>query len=358
MTKRETSRAFVHTGITQALLAAVLFGASTPLAKSLVGTTSPLILAGLLYLGSGLGLSGWQLLRRLSAAPVTEAPLTTTDLPWLAGAVIAGGMFGPALLMWGLTSVPGASASLLLNFEGVFTALIAWFVFRENFDARIALGMMFIVVAGVLLSWAPSTSVGLPLGALAVIGACLCWAIDNNLTRRVSASDAVQIASIKGLAAGGTNLALGILMGGTLPSPLHAAGAAAIGFLGYGVSLVLFVWSLRSLGTARTGAYFSVAPFGGALIAMLFLGERPGPWFWTAAGLMAAGIRLHLTERHRHEHTHDPIRHAHRHVHDEHHQHKHGFEWGGEEPHSHEHVHAPITHLHPHYPDLHHRHRH
>lgn len=246
----------------------------------------------------------------------------------------------------------------MLNLEGVFTALIAWFVFRENFDTRIAFGMGFIVVAGVLLSWAPSSSAGLPLGALAVIGACLCWAIDNNLTRRVSASDAVQIASIKGLVAGGTNLALGILVGGTLPSPLHAAGAAAVGFLGYGVSLVLFVWSLRGLGTARTGAYFSIAPFVGVLIAMLIFGERPGPWFWTAAGLMVAGIWIHLTERHRHEHTHDPIRHAHRHVHDEHHQHEDGFEWDGKEPHSHEHVHAPITHLHPHYPDLHHRHRH
>jgi drug/metabolite transporter (DMT)-like permease len=356
--KYEISKTLVQPGIYQALLAAALFGASTPLAKSLTGTTSPLMLAGLLYLGSGLGLSGWRTLRRLSGAPLTEAPLTRSDLPWLAGAVFTGGMLAPALLMWGLISVPGATASLLLNLESVFTALIAWFVFRENFDARIALGMGFIVVAGALLSWDPSTGFTLPLGALAVIGACLCWAIDNNLTRKVSAGDAVQIASIKGLVAGGSNLALGVVTGGSLPSPLHAAAAASIGFLGYGVSLVLFVWSLRNLGTARTGAYFSVAPFAGALIAMLFFGERPGPWFWTAAGLMAAGIWLHLTERHRHEHTHEPIRHAHRHVHDEHHRHEHDFEWDGKEPHAHEHVHAPITHWHPHYPDLHHRHRH
>lgn len=267
-------------------------------------------------------------------------------------------MVAPALLMWGLISVPGATASLLLNLEGVFTALIAWFVLRENFDARIALGMGFIVTAGLLLSWDQSAGLALPPSAVAVIGACLCWAIDNNLTRKVSASDAAQIASIKGLVAGGSNLALGILMGGTLPSPLHAAGAATVGLLGYGVSLMLFVWSLRNLGTARTGAYFSVAPFAGALIAILFFGERPGPWFWAAAGLMAAGVWLHLTERHRHEHTHEPMRHAHRHVHDEHHQHEHDFAWDGNEPHSHEHVHAPITHLHPHYPDLHHRHRH
>lgn len=348
----------MQTGIYQALLAAVLFGASTPLAKSLAGTTSPLVLAGLLYLGSGLGLTGWLAWRRLTGVPSTEAPLTRLDLPWLAGAVVAGGMVAPVLLMWGLISVPGATASLLLNLEGVFTALIAWFVFRENFDTRIALGMGFIVTGGLLLSWDPSAGLALPLGAVAVIGACLCWAIDNNLTRKVSASDAAQIASIKGLVAGGSNLALGILMGGTLPSPLHAAGAAAVGLLGYGVSLMLFVWSLRNLGTARTGAYFSIAPFAGALIAILFFGERPGPWFWAAGGLMAAGVWLHLTERHRHEHTHEPIRHAHRHAHDKHHQHEHDFAWDGNEPHSHEHVHAPITHLHPHYPDLHHRHRH
>ncbi|MFZ5474284.1 MAG: DMT family transporter [Pseudomonadota bacterium] len=350
---------FMHAGISQALLAAVLFGASTPLAKALVGATSPLILAGLLYLGSGLGLIAWRALRRNSASEAPpEAPLARPDLPWLAGAVVVGGVIGPALLMWGLISVQGATASLLLNLEGVFTALIAWFVFRENFDARIALGMGLIVAAGALLSWDGSASVALPLGALAVIGACLCWAIDNNLTRKVAAGDAVQIAAIKGLAAGSTNLVLGILLAGTLPPLVHAAGVLVLGFFGYGVSLVLFVLALRHLGTARTGAYFSVAPFAGALIAMLFFGERPGPWFWTAAGLMAAGVWLHLTERHAHEHTHEPLRHAHRHVHDAHHPHAHDFEWDGIEPHAHEHVHAPITHAHPHYPDLHHRHRH
>ncbi len=346
----------MQAGITQALLAAVLFGASTPLAKSLVGATSPLILAGLLYLGSGLGLIGWRALRR---GPASEAPLARADLPWLAGAVLAGGVIGPALLMWGLIAVPGSTASLLLNLEGVFTAFIAWFVFRENFDARIALGMGLIVAAGALLSWGGSAAgLALPVGTLAVIGACLAWAIDNNLTRKVSAGDAVQIAAIKGLVAGTTNLALGLVLAGTLPPAPQAVAALVVGFFGYGVSLVLFVLALRHLGTARTGAYFSVAPFAGALIAMLFFGERPGPWFWAAAGLMAAGVWLHLTERHAHEHTHEPLRHDHRHVHDGHHRHEHGFEWNGEEPHSHEHVHAALTHAHPHYPDLHHRHPH
>ncbi len=345
-------------GIAQALVAAVLFGASTPIAKSLLGVASPLMLAGLLYLGSGLGLFAWRAWRSRVSAPTSAARLTSADLPWLAGAVLTGGVIGPALLMWGLSTVNGATASLLLNLEAVLTALIAWFVFRENFDARIALGMVLIVLAGVLLSWEGGGDMALTTGALAVVGACLCWAIDNNLTRNVAAGDALQIAAIKGLVAGATNLALGTFLGGMLPGALHMARAMVLGLLGYGASLVLFIVALRHLGTARTGAYFSVAPFAGALVAMLVFGERPGPWFWTAAGLMAMGVWLHVTERHAHEHTHEPMRHTHRHVHDEHHQHAHAEGETGVEPHTHEHVHAPITHAHPHFPDLHHRHRH
>lgn len=346
--------ALLPPGIGQALFAALLFGASTPLAKALTGAASPLVLAGLLYLGSGLGLLGWRALRRAKA----EAPIARTDWPWLAGAVIAGGVFGPSLLMWGLVSVPGASAALLLNLEGVFTALIAWCVFRENVDARIAFGMALIVAAGVLLSWQGAASLASPVGALAVIGACLCWAIDNNLTRKVAGGDALTIAALKGWVAGGTNLALGVAFAGSWPPPARIAGALVLGLVGYGVSLVLFVRALAQLGAARTGAYFSAAPFAGVLVAMTLLGERPGPIFWVAAALMALGVWLHLTERHSHLHTHEPLRHAHRHVHDAHHQHAHDIAWDGREPHSHEHLHAPITHRHPHYPDLHHRHGH
>jgi drug/metabolite transporter (DMT)-like permease len=347
-------RMTLHNGIVQALLAALLFGVSTPIAKALVGSVHPLILAGLLYLGSGLGLALWRQRSRFGGTPAQTVALVKKDLPWLVGAVIAGGICAPALLMWGLQFTQGASASLLLNLEGVFTALLAWFVFHENFDRRIALGMLFILAGGALLSWQPAAQLNLAWGAFAIIGACLLWAIDNNLTRNIAASDATQIAMIKGLAAGVTNLTLGLAVGGHLPPASIIFSAGVLGLLGYGISLVLFVLALRQLGSARTGAYFSVAPFAGAALAFPLLGETPGWAFWPASVLMAIGVWLHVSERHAHRHTHEALRHNHRHVHDTHHQHGHDTA----EPHTHEHVHTPMTHSHHHFPDMHHRHRH
>ena len=345
----------MNIGVLCALLSAVLFGISTPLAKLLVGQIAPLMLAGLLYLGSGFGLLLWFVLRQAIAHPAS-ARLSRPDLPWLAAAVLAGGVAGPALLMLGLSVTSASTASLLLNLEGVLTAALAWFVFKENFDRRIFLGMCCIVAAGALLSWQPAAQTGLAWGTLAIIAACLCWAIDNNLTRKISASDAVQIAGIKGLVAGSINLAIALAIGNAFPEPTRVLAAGLVGFGGYGLSLVLFVMALRHLGTARTGAYFSVAPFVGAVIAVLFLGDTPGMLFWIAAGLMATGIALHLTEHHAHPHQHEPMQHAHGHVHDEHHQHPHDFDWDGKEPHVHDHPHSALSHEHPHFPDIHHRH--
>lgn len=346
-------------GIVYALLAAALFGASTPFAKALTGQASPILLAGLLYLGSGLGLLGWLLIRdalRLTRTPTRAMRLQRHDLPWLAGAVLAGGIVAPVLLMYGLTATPGATAALLLNIESVFTALLAWFVFRENFDRRIALGMALIVAAGVILSLDRAPTPGAVWGTAAIVGACLCWAIDNNLTRKVSASDAVQIAGTKGLVAGLVNLAVAYLLGAAWPGALASAAAAAVGLIGYGISLVFFVLALRHLGTARTGAYFSLAPFVGAAIAMMVLRETPDASSWLAAALMAAGVWLHVTERHEHDHRHSALNHTHPHRHDEHHKHDHAFPWDGSTPHTHAHDHAPVTHRHAHYPDIHHRH--
>jgi drug/metabolite transporter (DMT)-like permease len=344
-------------GVTIALASALLFRISTPLAKTLVGTVSPLLLAGLLYGGSGLGLVLVLTVRSLATRGSFSWRLPRNEWRWLAGAVLLGGVVAPVALMVGLVSSAASTASLLLNLEAVFSALIAWIVFRESFDRRVVAGMIAIVAGGALLASTPGMFAGASLGVLLIVAACFCWALDNNLTRHVASGDAVLVACVKGLVAGVVNIALAFLLGVSLPQRETLAAAALVGFLGYGVSLVLFVVALRHLGTARTAAYFSVAPFFGAAVALLLQGD-PITWQLVAAGLlMAAGVWLHLTERHEHPHAHAAQEHSHRHVHDEHHQHAHDA-WDGHEPHSHRHVHAPLVHSHRHYPDMHHRHRH
>lgn len=338
--------------IAYALLSAALFGASTPLAKMFVGGIAPLALAGVLYLGSGLGLGIWLLIRRKPLA------FARADWPWLLGAIAAGGVAGPALLMYGLRRTDGATASLLLNLEAVFTAVLAWVVFRENVDKRIFIGMVAIVAGGALLSFGEAPKAASFIGPLLIAAACLAWALDNNLTRRVSGGDAVALAALKGAVAGMVNLSLALAIGAYLPAPGTLILAGLLGLFGYGISLVLFIMALRDLGSARTGAYFSVAPFFGAALALLLLGEQTSPAFWGAASLMAIGVWLHVSEHHEHEHVHDPVTHSHEHVHDEHHRHAHDGAGQANQPHSHVHEHAPLRHRHPHYPDLHHRHRH
>jgi drug/metabolite transporter (DMT)-like permease len=345
-------------GAPLAIASAVLFGASTPFAKLLLGSgTTPWLLAGLLYLGSGVGLGIVQLARRFFGMERTDASLTRADLPWLGLIILSGGVVGPVLLMVGIASTTASSAALLLNLEGLATMAIAWIVFRENVDRRLLLGAFAILAGALLLSWQGGPA-GFGFGALAIAGACVAWGIDNNLTRKLSSADPVQITLIKGLVAGSVNFLLAMLLGAHLPPLPALAGAAIVGFFGYGVSLVFFVLGLRYLGTARTGAYFSTAPFIGALLAVLMLGEPFTARLLVAGTLMALGLYLHLTEAHAHEHTHEAMDHEHRHVHDAHHQHAHGPNDPPGEPHSHWHHHAPMMHKHAHYPDLHHRHGH
>jgi len=346
----------MRTGILLALLSAVLFGASTPLAKMMLGGVSPWMMAGLLYLGAGLGLAVVHLSRSALRLPAVEAPLRRSDVPWLAAVITTGGILGPLFLMFGLARTDAAGASLLLNLEGLATMSIAWLVFRENVDRRLLLGAFAILSGAVLLSWEGGAS--LDWGAVLVAAACVSWGIDNNLTRKLSSADPVQIAMLKGLVAGSVNLMLALAQGAALPDTGTVLAAAVVGFLGYGVSLALFVLGLRHLGTARTGAYFSLAPFVGALLALALLGEPLTVRLVVAGGLMALGLWLHLTERHEHEHSHEAMEHEHRHTHDEHHQHAHEPDEPLGEPHSHWHQHKPLVHRHPHYPDLHHRHGH
>lgn len=349
------SRSHLWPGVPLALGSAILFGASAPFSKLLLGSIDPWLLAGVLYLGAGIGLAGIHLGRGLIGLESPEAPLRRGDLPWLAAVVLFGGILGPVLLMFGLSLTAASSGSLLLNLEGLATMAIAWLVFRENVDRRLLLGAAAILAGAVLLSW-QGDAAALDVGGLLIVAACLAWGIDNNLTRKLSSADPVQIAMIKGLAAGSTNLVIAMLLGASLPSTVVLAGGAVVGFLGIGVSLVMFMPGLRHLGTARTGAYFSLAPFIGALLSLAMFQDAV-TWQLVLAGtLMGVGLWLHLAERHDHEHEHDALEHEHAHVHDEHHQHAH--DGPVTEPHSHWHRHEPMRHAHPHYPDLHHRHGH
>lgn len=347
-------------GLWAALASAFLFGAGTPLAKSLLGQVSPWLLAGLLYAGSGLGLLVYRTLKKLP-----RPHLSRVESAWLLAAVVCGGGAAPVLLMFGLSGMPASHASLLLNAEAVLTTLLAWALFKEHLGRRIVAGMMLIVAGALMLGWPPAT---LPTGiepaqlwpALAIVLACAFWALDNNLTRKVAHVDASWIACLKGLSAGLSNLLLAFLLGATWPALPGVGAAMAVGFLAYGVSLALFVVALRHLGASRAGAYFSTAPFVGAVISVVFFAE-PVTWqLGLASALMGLGVWLHLTEDHAHEHQHEAMMHKHVHTHDEHHQHAHDADSNSlpGQAHAHRHSHAPLKHRHAHFPDAHHRHPH
>ena len=340
-----------------ALAAAILFGASTPFAKQYVSSVPAMLLAGILYLGSGVGLS---VLRLLRDRGWRNPNLTTKEWLWLLGATAFGGIAGPVLLMSGLMYMPAASVSLLLNFEGVFTAILAWVVFKENTDQKIVIGMLCVVAGGVLLSCVQqdgNLGTGNIFGSLYILAACFCWAIDNNLMRKVAVSDTFFTAGFRGIVSAVFNIGWSILLGYSIPIWHETGKIMFIGLLGYGISLVLFLLALRGLGAARAGAYFSVAPFFGVAIAVLFFQESTSAWFWGAGLIMAIGLYLHLTEQHEHIHQHTALFHAHRHVHDVHHQHTHE-PWDDNQPHYHIHEHTILEHSHRHVPDIHHRHTH
>ncbi|RBP16449.1 drug/metabolite transporter (DMT)-like permease [Roseiarcus fermentans] len=355
MSRSGSRHAHLWPGVPLALAAAVLFGASAPFAKLLLDSIDPQMLAGLLYLGAAIGLGVVHLTRWGVGREGSEAPLRRSDLPWLAAIVAFGGIAGPLLLMLGLARTTASSGSLLLNLEGLATMTIAWVVFGENVDRRLLSGAAAILAGALVLSW-PGQGVRLDTGGLLIAAACLAWGIDNNLTRKLSSADPVVIALVKGMVAGGINFALALARGVAFPSAAALGAAAAVGFLGIGVSLVLFVLALRHLGSARTGAYFSLAPFVGAVVALALLHEALTPQLVMAGLLMASGLWLHLAERHDHDHVHEALEHEHSHVHDEHHRHAH--DGPVVEAHSHRHRHEPMLHKHVHYPDLHHRHGH
>jgi drug/metabolite transporter (DMT)-like permease len=280
-----------RTAALYALLSAALFGISTPAAKVLVGTVDPVLLAGLLYCGAGIGVTILRHLAHAVLAPAAiEQSLRRQDIPWLAGAIVAGGIAGPVLLMLGLARTDAAAASLLLTLEGAATALMAWLIFHESFNRRVALGMICLVTGAIALAWSGIPTLASVIGPVAIVGACIMWGLDNNWTRKVSLADPLQIVQFKGLIAGPINVTLGIWVGAPLPGAIDALLAGFVGFLGYGVSLALFVMALRHLGAARTGAYFSTAPFLGAVVAVIALGEPITVQLIVAGGFMGMGV--------------------------------------------------------------------
>jgi drug/metabolite transporter (DMT)-like permease len=347
--------------ILQALGAAVLFGASAPLSKILLQDVEPVVLAGLLYLGSGVSAVILRFFRLASEKNVSiEADLTSRDLPWLAGAVVAGGILAPIILLIGLQSTPAATASLLLNLESVATVVIASFIFSEAIGKRIWWAMASLTIAGIVLSVDFTGSWGLSFGAMAVIGACFLWGLDNNLTRNVSAKDPLSIVAIKGLVAGSFSLVLGLILGNSLPSLGIITLAMLVGSFSYGVSITLFVLAMRSLGAARTVTLYATAPFVGVALSLILLREQPSSLFYVSLPLMILGVVLMLNESHAHSHAHRFEQHDHSHSHpDNHHLHTHKSKSPEEAiTHSHAHTHPPVEHEHAHTPDLHHRHPH
>ena len=336
--------------VLQALLAALFFGASAPLSKYLLGEVPPILMAALLYLGSGTGISLVKLAHRLTSNR-KEAGIRRPDVGWLAGAIVAGGILAPIILMVCLQNTPASTASLLLNFEGVATTLIALVFFRESISRRAFAAISVITLASIFLSTDFQSGFGFSLGALGILLACSLWGLDNNFTRNISAKDPLTIVAWKGLVAGSFSLLLGLFLGEQLPTIPSILSILLLGFISYGLSTMLFIYSMRGLGASRTSALYGTAPMAGVLLSILIFHD-PITWaFVAAATLMVAGALLLAYEEHAHFHIHMPIVHEHRHNHDEFHAHD-----DTEVVHSHQHEHPRTEHKHGHMPDIHHRH--
>jgi drug/metabolite transporter (DMT)-like permease len=341
------------------LAAALLFGISPPVAKLLLPESDPLLTAGLLYLGAGLGL----LLFEMAGRPwlnsgMEEAPVRRADAGLLAGVILTGGMLGPFLMLFGLARLSGVLTSLLLNLEAPFTVLVALLVFREHLVGLELAGVLAIVVAAGILTYRPGAIRGDAVGILAVLGACFCWAIDNNLSQRLSLRDPLVVTRIKTLGAGLGMLGLAAFISQQLPTVTIVFATFLLGLVSYGISLLLDMRALRLLGAAREAGFFATAPFIGAVVAVPVLGERWDVQDASATAVMMVGVAILLHAHHAHAHTHEEVEHDHVHRHEEHHDHPHDGEVVLQEPHAHPHRHLPLTHDHPHLSELHHRHDH
>lgn len=336
--------------ILQALVAAVFFGASAPISKLLLTDVPPVLMAAFLYLGSGMGISLIKLTQRMTSNH-KEAGIKSPDVKWLAAAILSGGIAAPIILMISLKNTPASTASLLLNFEGVGTTLIALFFFRESISRRALAAIFAITLASIFLSTNFKGGFGFSLGALGILVACVLWGADNNFTRNISAKDPLTIVAWKGLVAGTFSLILGLVLGQQVPALATILSILLLGFLSYGLSTMLFIYSMRGLGAARTSALYGTAPLAGVLLSFVIFKDSLTLLFGIAAILMMGGALLLANEEHAHFHIHMPVVHEHRHSHDEFHEHD-----AADVVHSHEHEHPRTEHKHGHMPDIHHRH--
>jgi len=343
-------------GLHSAVLSAVLFGMSPVACKLVVGQMPSSLLAGLLYLGSGLGLTGVVLHQKTPVYSMMRS-LSRRQWAYLASVIISGGVAAPLFLAYGIVSGTASEVSLLLNFETVATTLLAWLVFHEQIGHRVWIGKFAIIGASILVLFTGGSQLQLSIPGLSVLAACLLWGIDNNLTRELESIPAPLLACIKGWSAGIFNVLLSLILFKSQVAALQVTGALAVGALSYGASLVLFIHALREIGSARTSTWFASGPFIGTILSVLVLGERPPGEYWVAALVMLSGMFFLYGEVHRHLHQHERLTHAHPHEHDEHHQHEHD---DGESVgrHDHLHTHEPLKHSHVHWPDIHHRHIH
>jgi drug/metabolite transporter (DMT)-like permease len=340
--------------ILQALFAAILFGASAPIAKLLLGVNiAPIYLAAFLYLGSGTGIFLVRSTQRMRSKDV-EADIKSPDIKWLAGAIISGGIFAPIILMISLQNTSASTASLLLNFEGVGTTVIALVFFKEAVSRRAWTAIIAITLASIFLSTNFESGFGFSFGALGILLACVLWGVDNNFTRNISGKDPLAIVAWKGLVAGTFSFFLAFFLGNQLPASTIILGTLTLGFVSYGLSTILFIRSMRGLGAARTSTLYGTAPLAGVLLSIVIFGEFPTFLFIIAAILMIGAALLLINEQHSHMHVHTALIHEHSHAH------KDPSHWHGvvDDVHSHMHEHSTEEHEHVHMPDIHHRHEH
>ena len=339
---------------TYAILAAALYAINVPLSKMLLPYVGPTMMAAFLYLGAGFGMLIYELAGKCVGKKEEKESLTKSELPYTIAMVVLD-IAAPILLMFGIARTNAANVSLLNNFEIVATSLIALVVFREVISKRLWFAIVLVTIASIVLSVEGAGAFMFNRGSLFVLGACLCWGLENNCTRMLSNKNPSEIVVIKGIFSGLGSLVVAFIVGDKMPEVKWLACVLLLGFVAYGLSILFYIKAQKDLGAAKTSAYYSIAPFLGVAFGMLLLGERPRAQFYIAFVLMLIStyfmvkdtIALQHTHEHEHthihEHSHGDYVHAHEHTHVHTHIHTHGEE---SENHTHEHMLTEHNHAH------------